>query len=141
MKKSNLLSALVLALTAYAAPAFATHPNEACKIKLDLAAIAKSAGADASSVRVRFIFNGGIANLTDMNPPAPEVVSRPAQGPWIYETEIHSNLYYRTLAAVRVESLLYKPEDGTSVWSVVTQRPAGDKNEKDAAISCVQYAD
>jgi hypothetical protein len=101
----------------------------------------KSAGADATSARVRFVFSGGIANMTDMNPPKSEIVTRPAEGPWIYATEIHSNLYYRRLSAVIVEAVFYNTEDGTPSWSVRTERPATDDAKKDAAIVCVNYAD
>lgn len=139
MTKNALL--LAAGLAALAAPAFATHPNEVCRIKVDVAALAKSAGADPSSVRVRFVFRGGVSNLTDMTPPAPLVVSKPAEGPWVYETDLHSNLYYRSLAAVRIESVLYKVEDGAPQWSVTVERPATDDAKKDAPIGCEQYAD
>ncbi|MBI3563806.1 MAG: hypothetical protein HY079_01260 [Elusimicrobia bacterium] len=138
MKNALLLAA---GLAALAAPAFATHPNEVCRIKIDVAALAKAAGADPSSVRVRFVFAGGISNLTDMTPPAPVVVSKPAEGPWIYATELHSNLYYRRLAAVKVESILYKTTDGTPEWTAAVDRPAQDTDAKDAPIRCEQYAD
>ena len=141
MNKLSLLPLLALGLAALSVPAFATHPNEVCHIKLDMAALAKSAGADASSVRVRFVFRGGISNMTDMDAPKPEIVARPADGPWIYSADIHSNLYYRALAAVRVESILYKTEDGTPVWTVSTERPATDEQKKDAPIRCENYAD
>ncbi|MFI5346251.1 MAG: hypothetical protein ACHQ51_07745 [Elusimicrobiota bacterium] len=141
MKKITLLPLLVIGLASLAAPAFATHPNEVCHIKLDMAALAKSAGADASSVRVRFIFRGGISNMTDMDAPKPEIVARPAEGPWIYSSDVHSNLYYRSLAAVRVESILYKQVDGTPEWTVTTDRPETDDLKKDTPIRCEQYAD
>jgi hypothetical protein len=78
--------------------------------------------------------------MTDMNPPQAEVVARPAQGAWTYTTDVHSNLYYRTLKAVRIQSMLYKPEDGKPEWSIQVDRPATDDQKKDAPISCVQYA-
>ena len=145
MNKKLLLPLLALTLAAVAAPAFATHPNEVCHIKLDVAALAKSAGASPDSVRISFVFNGGISNMTDMNAPKPEIVTKPAEGPWIYATDVHSNLYYRSLAAVKVESILYKQEDGTPVWSVKTERPSEDAKsadaKKNAPITCEQYAD
>lgn len=139
MNKNALLLAAGLAVLA--GPAFATHPNEACTVRIDVAALAKTAGSDPSSVRVRFVFGGGISNLTDMTAPPAEVVSKPAQGAWVYATEIHSNLYYRTLRAVKVESLLYKTTDGTPEWSVSVERGEDAKAGKDSPIRCVQYAD
>jgi hypothetical protein len=145
MNKKPLLPLLALALASLSAPAFATHPNEVCHIKLDVAALAKSAGAAPDSVRIRFVFNGGMSNMTDMDAPKPEIVAKPAQGPWIYAADVHSNLYYRSLASVKVESILYKQEDGTPVWSVKTDRTAADAQseeaKKDAPITCEQYAD
>lgn len=140
MNKNRFLPLLALLLASVSAPAFATHPNEVCHVKLDVAALAKTAGgADPSSVRIRFVFRSG--SLTDLNPPAPEIVARPSNGSWIYTADIHSNLYYRSLAAVRVESVLYKTTDGTPQWSVATERPAGDDQKADAAIRCENYAD
>jgi hypothetical protein len=108
MKKTKFLLAAVLA--SFAAPAFATHPNELCAINIDVAALAKSAGADPSTVRISFVFNGGIAGMTDMNPRQPEVVSRPAHGPWVYTTEVRSSL--TTGRSPRVDSS-FQTEDGT----------------------------
>ncbi|MDE2143402.1 MAG: hypothetical protein KGJ84_13425 [Elusimicrobia bacterium] len=80
----NLLPLVALALAALSAPAFATHPNEVCHVHLDIAAIAPKAGVSPSSVRVRYVFH---TNMTDMNPPKPEIVTRPARGPWIYKAD------------------------------------------------------
>ncbi len=141
MKKTNLLPLLAVGLASLAAPAFATHPNEVCHIAIDVAAAAKSAGADPKAVRVRYVFRGGIANMTDMTAPPAENVSRPAEGPWVFKTDLHSNLYYRSLAAVKIESLLYKTTDGTPEWSVTIERPSDEAAKKDAPIVCEQYAD
>jgi hypothetical protein len=139
MKKPSLL--LAVALAALAAPAFATHPNEVCHVAVDVAAAAKAAGAAPSSVRVRYVFRGGLSNMTDMTPPAPETSSRPAEGAWIYKTDLHSNLYFRSLAAVTIESLRYNPEDGKPEWSVTIERAAEDAVKKGSPIVCEQYAD
>ncbi|HXT00299.1 MAG TPA: hypothetical protein VN915_06465 [Elusimicrobiota bacterium] len=139
MKKSSLLLAVLLG--AAAAPAFATHPNEVCRIAIDVAAAAKSVGADPSSVRVRYVFNGGVSNMTDMTPPPSETSARPAEGPWIFKTDLHSNLYFRSLAAVKIESLRYNPDDGKPEWSVTVDRAPEDAAQKGAPIVCEQYAD
>ena len=139
MKKPSL--ALAVLLAAAAAPAFATHPNEVCHIAIDVAAAAKSAGAAPSSVRVRYVFRGGISNMTDMTPPLSETSARPAEGAWIYKTDLHSDLYLRSLAAVKIESLRYNPDDGKPEWSVTVERPADDDAKKDSPIVCEQYAD
>lgn len=128
---------LALGLTSLSAPAFATHPNEACRISIDLGSITRALGSDAARVRVRLEFH---TNLTDMNPPAAEMVSRPAEGPWVYTREVHSSLYERRLSAVVIESALYKPEDGKPVWSIKVERPQDDQ-KKDSPIRCEVYAD
>lgn len=139
MKKTSFLLAVLVA--AAASPAFATHPNEVCHIAIDVSAAAKSVGADPSSVRIRYVFNGGISNMTDMTPPAPETSARPSDGPWIYKTDLHSNLYYRSLAAVKIESLRYSPENGKPEWSVTVERASDDAAKKGSPIVCEQYAD
>jgi hypothetical protein len=139
MKKPALLLAVLLA--SVAAPAFATHPNEVCHIAIDVAAAAKSAGADPSSVRIRYVFRGGISNMTDMTPPAPETSAKPSEGPWVFKTDLHSNLYFRSLAAVKIESLRFSPEDGKPEWSVTVERASDDAAKKDSPIVCEQYAD
>jgi hypothetical protein len=139
MNKTTLRPFLALALASLCAPAFATHPNEVCHVSIDLAAAAKSAGAEsAQTVKVRFVFHNV---LTDMNPPQSVLVSRPAQGPWIYKTDVYSSLYDRSLSAVKVESPVYKTEDGTPAWSVATERTSADTAEKGAPIKCEVFAD
>jgi hypothetical protein len=137
----NKFPLLILALTTLAAPAFATHPNEVCHLAIDVAAAAKSAGVDAASVRVRYVFSGGTSNMTDMSAPAPVNISRPAEGPWIYKADVHSSLYERSLTAVKIEALRYKPEDGKPEWSVTIQRPSDEAAKKDSPIVCEIYAD
>lgn len=139
MKKPSLLLAVLLA--AAAAPAFATHPNEVCHIAIDVAAAAKSAGAAPSSVRIRYVFNGGVSNMTDMTPPPAETSARPPEGLWVFKTDLQSNLYLRSLAAVKIESLHYNPEDGKPEWSVTVERPSDEAAKKDSPIVCEQYAD
>ena len=135
------LAAVVAALGILSAPAFATHPNEVCHIALDVAALSKSAGVDAATAKIVFVFRGGISNMTDMDAPKPEVSARPADGPWAYKTDLHSNLYYRSLAAILVQSTTYKTEDGTPTWSVRVERPADADAKKGSSIVCEQYAD
>lgn len=141
MKTSNLLPLLAAALASLAAPAFATHPNEVCHLAIDVAAAAKSAGVDAASVRVRYVFSGGSSNMTDMTAPPPVVASRPAEGPWIYKADVHSSLYERSLTAVKIEALRYKPEDGKPEWSVTVERASDEAAKKGAPIVCEIYAD
>ena len=89
-------------------------------------------------MKVRFIFH---TVLMDMNPLQSVLVARPAQGPWIYKMNVYSSLYERRLSAVKVESPVYKIEDGTPVWSVATERPSTDIAVKDAPIQCEIFAD
>lgn len=130
--------ALAVSLAGLAAPAFATHPVEACKVSVDLDTLTKGIGSDAARVRVRLVFR---ANMTDLNPPAAEMVSRPADGPWVYVKEVRSSLYERSLSAVVVESEKYSPDDGKPVWSIKVDRPEGEAAAKDAPIKCETYAD
>jgi hypothetical protein len=135
MNKTTPLS-LALALGVLSSPAFATHPNEVCHIRVDVSAAMKAAGAAAGPVKVLYAFR---TNMTDMNPPAPQLAAPPAEGPWIYEADVHSSLYQRSLTSVKIQSALYKP-DGNPEWSIIIERPVANDETKPAVIRCVIYA-
>jgi hypothetical protein len=140
MKKTS-LPLLTLAFAWLAAPAFATHPQELCKINVDTAALAKSKGAEPGPVSVRYIFS---VFMTDMYPSEPKVTPAPADNPSLYRAEVFSCPYYRTLSSVRIESVA-KKADGTPAWSATFERPQNDAAPaKDGAtppVSCETWAD
>jgi hypothetical protein len=138
----NALPLLALGLAFFAAPALATHPYENCRVSVDVAAAVKKAGAPTGPVRVRFLFS---RNMTDMSPQEPETISPPADGPWIYKTEVYSSLYERKLTGVRVESAKYDPDTGKPAWTsdaieaVASTDPV--EKTKDAPVVCETGAD
>lgn len=137
----NVPTFLAFGLAVLASPAFATHPYENCRVNVDVAAAIKSAGAPTGPVKIEFVFS---RNMTDMDPQAPLRLEPPADGPWIYKTEVYSSLYERKLTGVRVESAKYDPDTGKPVWTheidAVSSTDSPDRT-KDAPIVCEQGAD
>ena len=138
----NSFSLLALGLAVLASPALATHPVEDCRVSIDVAAVIKAAGAATAPVKVRFIFS---RNMSDTNPQEPQKIAPPAEGPWIFTTEVHSSLYERKLTGVRVESAKYDEDTGKPVWTSATIEAVSStespEKAKGAPVVCEQYAD
>lgn len=144
MKK---LPLCIVFLAAVVAPAFATHPVDECNITLDLGAIVnaiESASPVAASaaqglpirVKVRYLF---ATNMTDMYPLEPQILEKPAEGPWIFSDRVRTDPEARTLTEVRVESPRYNPETGNPLWTYSYRRQSSVM--KDNVFDCSQFAD
>ena len=137
---SKFFALLAAAVSVLAAPAFATHPEEDCQVRFDVAAALKAAGQDAQPVKVVFVFSG---NMPEMDPQEPERISPPASGPWIYRKEVYSNLEERRLQEIKIQSAKYNQDTGKPLWTY-TVGPAAlsdDAAAKSAAAVCSQFAD
>jgi hypothetical protein len=138
----NTLPLIALGLAVLAAPALATHPFEDCRVRVDVAAAIKKAGAETGPVKIRMVFS---RNMSDMNPQEPATVAPPADGPWIYKTEVYSSLYERKLIGLRVESAKYDADTGKPLWTTAlieaVSSDASDETTKDAPIVCQNGAD
>ncbi len=132
--------ALLAVAVSLAAPAFATHPEEDCQVRFDVAAALKAAGQDAQPVKVVFVFSG---NVPDVDPQEPERISPPASGPWIYRKEIYSNLEERQLQEIKIQSAKYDQDTGKPLWTYTVGSAAlsDDPAAKSAAAVCSQFAD
>jgi hypothetical protein len=138
--KKNILSSTVIALAVLAAPALATHPYQDCHVKVDVDAVLRSVAVPTAPVKIEFVFT---RNLTDMNPREPLTVEPPAQGPWIFATDVASSLSERSLTGVLVQSAKFDVDTGKPLWTYSIPAVSADETEKakNASIVCTTRAD